>query len=106
MKLKQMKCEACEGKPPKLAPKEIRSYLRQLSGWKLKSGSLVKPLKFKNFVQAMKYVNKLARLAEKEKHHPDFNLYSWNRLDVTIFTHSIGGLSRNDFILAAKIDGL
>ncbi|MEW6776073.1 MAG: 4a-hydroxytetrahydrobiopterin dehydratase [Bdellovibrionota bacterium] len=106
MSLHKMKCEACEGGIPKLSPKEVRSYFGQLSGWKLEKGRLVKRLEFKNFLEAMRFVNKLARLAEKEQHHPDFNLYSWNKLDVTIYTHSIKGLSKNDFILAAKIDGL
>jgi 4a-hydroxytetrahydrobiopterin dehydratase len=59
-----------------------------------------------DFKAAIALVNQIAELAESEGHHPDLNLHSWNKLTVTLSTHAIGGLSQNDFILAAKIDAL
>ena len=104
MNLKNKKCIPCEGGIPKLTPQEIKKYLAQVPGWEEKSGKIYKKFKFKNFVEAMKFVNRIAEIAEEEGHHPDFSVH-YNEVNITIWTHSIGGLSENDFILAAKIDG-
>jgi 4a-hydroxytetrahydrobiopterin dehydratase len=66
---------------------------------------LIKTFKFANFVAAMEFLNRVAELAESEQHHPDFCVH-YNRVDFTLWTHAVGGLSDNDFILAAKIDAL
>jgi 4a-hydroxytetrahydrobiopterin dehydratase len=84
------------------------AYLPDLPGWSLVEGKPLKierKLKFKTFAQAMTFVNKLAELAEEEGHHPDIRI-SWNRVTLELFTHAIGGLSQNDFIVAAKTDAL
>lgn len=63
-------------------------------------------MKFKDFAENIQFVNRIAKLAEKEGHHPDLNIHGWNHLGITLSTHAIAGLSMNDFILAAKIDQL
>lgn len=78
---------------------------KDVPGWALKGGSIEKAFTFKGFKEAMAFVERVAALAEREDHHPDM-LISYNRVVLTLSTHKIGGLSRNDFILAAKIDAL
>ena len=115
MKLASMKCEACEGGTKPFDRKRAAGFLRQVKGWKLQTSSgflgapattkrIEKEFLFKNFLDAVKFVNKVAKLAESEGHHPDILLYKYKHLRISIYTHSIGGLSVNDFILAAKID--
>lgn len=80
--------------------------LQQVSGWTMEGGSkITKTFTFKNFKQAMSFVNKVADLAEREGHHPDIEI-SWNKVTLTLWTHAIGGLSQNDFIVAAKVNVL
>ena len=71
----------------------------------MKNGRIEKSYRFRDFKEAMRFVNRVAELAESEGHHPDIYV-SWNRVRLSLTTHSIGGLSDNDFILAAKIDRL
>lgn len=80
---------------------EIAHNLEQIPGWEARDEKLYRKFKFKNFVEAMKFVNKMAEIAEEEGHHPDFTVH-YNQVEVVIWTHAIGGLSENDFILAAK----
>ena len=87
-----------------MSRKEVRKHLKSMGKWELKGKMLVKYYKFRNFLQAMKFVNKIARLAEREQHHPDILIFSWNNVKISTYTHSINGLSLNDFILAAKIN--
>lgn len=84
---------------------EVTSLLKRITGWSLDGKRITKEFSFKNFVQAMKFVNNVAALAEDEGHHPDIHIH-YNRVRLDIWTHAIGGLSENDFILAAKIDVL
>jgi len=81
------------------------SLLPQVPGWEHQDGALVRTVKFKDFVGSMAFVNKVAEVAEAEGHHPDIHI-SWNKVTLTLTTHAIGGLSENDFILAAKINAL
>ena len=105
MKLTEKRCVPCEGGVPKLDEQETARLVGELEGWSVDGEKLVKPMTFPNFVEAMGFVNRMAELAEEEGHHPDFCVH-YNRVDVSIWTHAIGGLSENDFILAAKIDEL
>lgn len=105
MELKNKKCVPCEGGMPKLNTQEIKKYLGQVKGWEARGDKLKKLYKFKSFIQAIGFVNQLAVLAEEEGHHPDFSVH-YNEVELTLWTHAIGGLSENDFILAAKIDEL
>lgn len=101
------KCTPCEGGTPPLTPEEIQKYLPQVPDWEVLSATGGKKLrqefKFKDFKEAMAFVNKVADLAESEGHHPDILIHSWNKVRIETTTHSVGGLSENDFIMAAKI---
>ena len=81
-----------------------RRYMPMVKGWKLGKDLISIDLKFKDFGKALKFINRVAAQAQKEDHHPDMRLYSWNRVGLELQTHAIGGLSQNDFILAAKIN--
>lgn len=106
MDLTKKHCVPCEGGIPPMNKKEAEKYLKEVRGWQLIGNKIEKDLKFKNFKKAMEFVNKVAELAEEEGHHPDILVYSWNKVKLMTYTHAIGGLSENDFILAAKIDKL
>jgi 4a-hydroxytetrahydrobiopterin dehydratase len=105
MDLLSKKCIPCERGGPKLEPPRIMELLPQVPGWNVKDDKLCKTFEFEDFVTAIQFLNRVAELAEKEGHHPDFCVH-YSRVDFTIFTHAVGGLSDNDFILAAKIDQL
>lgn len=104
--LKNKKCVPCEGGVKPLTPDEYGSYLRTaLTGWSdVDEKQIEKEYKFKDFQQALDFVNKVGKIAESEGHHPDINLHGWNKVKLTLSTHAIGGLSENDFIMASKID--
>ncbi len=104
--LTKKKCVPCEGGTPPFTTEEAQDYLKQVKDWKLVGNKIERDFKFEDFVQAMEFVNKVADLVEQEQHHPDITIYSWNKVKLVTYTHSIGGLSENDFILAAKIDKL
>jgi len=101
--LTQKKCVPCEGGTPPIS--EANDLLKQTPGWELMDNKISKKFKFKDFVEAMAFVNKVAELAESEGHHPDIAV-SWNKVTLTLWTHAIGGLSENDFIVAAKVNEL
>jgi 4a-hydroxytetrahydrobiopterin dehydratase len=99
------RCVPCEGGVPPLDQAAARNYLASLSGWSLADGARIrKEFRFKDFSQALAFVNCVGAIAEAEGHHPDILIHSWNKVRIEIWTHAIGGLSENDFILAAKID--
>lgn len=106
--LTQKKCVPCEGGVPKLSQPEAEAQLMKLSGWRLTHGGerIRKDWVVKNFVAGMDFFHKVADLAEDEGHHPDLHLEGYRNVSIEIWTHAIGGLSENDFILAAKIDRL
>jgi 4a-hydroxytetrahydrobiopterin dehydratase len=105
MELTARKCVPCAGGVPRLVPAEIEELLRQVVGWSLAGDRLSKHLQFKDFNALMVFVNRMAEVAEGEGHHPDFTVH-YNQLDVSIWTHAVGGLTESDFILAAKLDAL
>ena len=105
MDLKDKKCVPCEGGVPKLEPKEIAALIGGTPGWTVREEKLNKTFTFKDFFSAILFINKMADLAEREGHHPDFCVH-YSRVDISIFTHAVSGLTENDFILAAKIDTL
>jgi len=99
-------CVPCKGGVPPLAGKELESLAKQVPEWKVVEGHhITRAFKFKNFVEALAFVNKVGALAEQQGHHPDI-LLAWGKAEVTTWTHSINGLTESDFILAAKIDRL
>jgi len=105
--LKNMKCEPCSGKTPKLKPEEISNYLSQLEGWSVNNEQemIFKKFNFKNFKKALEFTNLVGNIAEFEGHHPDISL-GWGYSIVMLHTHAIKGLSVNDFVLALRIDEL
>lgn len=105
--LLQKKCIPCEGGMPTLTLDKINKYLKELKNpWELIDGVKIKhKFVFKTFRDAIAFVNNVAALAEKENHHPNMFI-AYNKVTITCTTHVIGGLSENDFIVAAKIESL
>lgn len=104
MGLALQRCVPCEGGIPPLAEARVRELLAELDGWHLDGKRLQRHLRFRDFPAALRFVNAVGEVAEREGHHPDLFLHDWNSVDVSLWTHAIGGLSENDFIVAAKID--
>jgi 4a-hydroxytetrahydrobiopterin dehydratase len=95
--------ETCEAEVVALAPAEIDKLAQQVTDWSLKEKSIEREFLFEDFDEAMDFVDNAADLAAEQDHHPDI-LISYNRVRFTLSTHKVGGLSRNDFIMAAKIN--
>ncbi len=105
MDLTQKKCVPCEGGVPPIRGDALKEYLAQVpSGWEVmeEEEKIRKEFKFKDFKEAIDFVVKVAKLAEEEGHHPDIFIF-YSRVIIELWTHAIGGLSENDFIMAAKI---
>src|SRR5262245_48451597 len=103
--LKQQHCVPCEGGVPAVPRAEAEALLKDLPGWQLtEDGKRIRrEWVAKDFRTAIKFVNRVGALAEAEDHHPDLHLTGYRNLVIELSTHAIGGLSKNDFILAAKI---
>jgi 4a-hydroxytetrahydrobiopterin dehydratase len=102
--LLHQRCQALEGGTP-MSDAAIRDHLAQVSGWHLKDGAIEKTFAFKDYFETISFVNALAWIANAEDHHPDLAV-SYSRCVVRFNTHSVGGISVNDFICAAKADAL
>ena len=104
----QKVCMPCEGMSAPLAQEEALKALLQVPGWKISDDkkAIQRDFVLKNFLAAIRFINFIAQTAEKENHHPDIHLTGYRKLRVDLSTHAIGGLSENDFILAAKINQL
>jgi 4a-hydroxytetrahydrobiopterin dehydratase len=104
--LTRKKCSPCEGGVPPVSVAEAKAMLTDLEGWTLAhDGKLIsRRWVAKNFMTAIGFFNKVAELAEEEGHHPDLHLEGYRNVTINLTTHAIGGLSENDFILAAKIN--
>ncbi len=103
MELIQKKCLPCEGGITPLSTLESQTLLRQIPGWNIVGHQIHKKFHWKDFAQAMEFIQAMAEIAETENHHPDFSLH-YNEVEVRLWTHAIDGLSENDFIVAAKIN--
>ena len=106
--LRGKKCLPCEGGVPVITPEDAHTYIAATPKWTLDDGSLAISRKVvcKHFVEAMELLNQIAEVAESEQHHPDLHLTGYRNVRIDLTTHAIGGLSENDFIVAAKIDEL
>ncbi len=106
--LREKSCQPCEKGTPALTESETEQYLDQLEDWNLLDNNkkIERVFKFNNFVSALKFVNSVGEVAEQENHHPDILIFGYNKVKITLYTHVIGGLSLNDFIVASKIDGV
>jgi 4a-hydroxytetrahydrobiopterin dehydratase len=91
-----------------LSRAEFAPYLEQTPKWGIsdQDRKLEREFEFENFEEALKFVNAVGEIAEYEGHHPNIYLHSWNKVKLILYTHAIGGLSDNDFVLAAKIDDI
>lgn len=106
--LKGKKCVPCEGGVPPVSRADAERLLADLPGWKLSDDGvrIRREWLVKDFMVGIDFFNRVAALAEDEGHHPDLHLVGYRNVAIEIWTHAIGGLSENDFILAAKIDEL
>ncbi len=102
MKLTEQTCSAGIGATP-LSERDINGLLVQVPGWSLAGKEIRREFKFRDFREAMHFVNSIAALANEQDHHPDIHI-SYNRVSLVLTTHKSGGLTLNDFILAARID--
>ena len=93
----------CKPSTTKLSPSDAAKLAGQVQGWQLEADVLVKVFPFKNYYETMAFVNMVAWIAHREDHHPDMTV-GYNKCRVAFSTHSVGGLSENDFICAAKIE--
>jgi 4a-hydroxytetrahydrobiopterin dehydratase len=101
-------CASCEGNLPPLSAEQVHSFLATLPKWTLSEDSrrIRREWRVKDFLTALDFFRRIGEIAEAEGHHPDLHLVGYRNVTVEIWTHSLGGLSENDFILAAKIDQL
>ena len=105
--LTKQHCVPCEGGVAPMTKAAAQERLAEVPGWQLRADGkeISREFKFKNFMAALAFINRIGAMAEAEGHHPDIEL-GWGRVGVRLSTHAIGGLSLNDFILAAKINAL
>ena len=97
-------CVPCRGDTPPLKGEELEGLRRQVPGWEVvEEHHLRRTFKFKNFREALGFVNRVGELAEEQGHHPDIS-FGWGYTEVTVFTHKIDGLTESDFVFAAKVD--
>jgi 4a-hydroxytetrahydrobiopterin dehydratase len=102
--LAQQRCLALEGQPA-FSPAQIEQHLAQAPGWAFVNGAIEKRYTFADYPRTMAFVNAVALIAQAEDHHPEMHV-AWGRCTVRFDTHSVGGISLNDFICAAKVDAL
>lgn len=105
--LRNKQCRPCEGGVCPLDQSQSLQHLAQLPDWALSEdgNSIIRTVRFNHFADTMSFINAMAYMAEQQGHHPDFSA-GYNYCEIRYSTHAIGGLSDNDFICAAKIDGL
>ena len=102
--LARRNCVPCKGGVPPLRGAALKALQKQVPAWSVVNGHhITRDFAFPNFVKALKFVNRVGALAEKQGHHPDIFL-TWGRASITLWTHKIDGLTESDFIMAAKID--
>lgn len=105
VELTKKHCLPCEGGVPALSPAQVKHLLTEVPGWKLtEDGQRIRrEWRVKDFLTGLDFFQRVGQLAEQEGHHPDLHLAGYRNVAIEIWTHAIGGLSENDFILAAKI---
>lgn len=104
--LASKKCVPCKGGVPPLKGEALLALQKQVEGWDaVEEHHLFKTFKFPDFRKALDFVNKVGEIAEEQGHHPVVT-FTWGKVEITIYTHKINGLTESDFILAAKIDSL
>jgi 4a-hydroxytetrahydrobiopterin dehydratase len=106
--LAKKRCVVCNADTPPIAPDDAQRLLMQVPGWSLQDGgkSIHMERRFANFMAVLEFLNKLAPIVEEEDHHPDIRIFSYRWLALDYSTHAIGGLTENDFIMAARVNEL
>jgi len=106
MSLEEKKCTPCEEGGEPMSEEEVQTYLDKInSDWKLrKNKKIFREFNFTDFEEALEFVNEVAELAEEEGHHPDIHLKNFNEVIIELWTHAVGGLTENDFVVAKKVD--
>jgi 4a-hydroxytetrahydrobiopterin dehydratase len=106
--LRAKRCVSCEAGVPAMTPEQVKLHLAAVPGWTLtEDGKRIRrQWRVKEFLTALDFFNRVGVIAEQEDHHPDLHLVGYRNVTIEIWTHALGGLSENDFILAAKIDML
>jgi 4a-hydroxytetrahydrobiopterin dehydratase len=101
-------CQPCEGGVPPLSAEQVREYLPAVPGWRLGADGkrIRREWRVKDFETGLDFFRRVGELAEAEGHHPDLHLSGYRNVALELYTHAVGGLTENDFILAAKIDRL
>lgn len=99
------KCKPCEGGTEKLGTSEIKRLLKNIPGWQLKGQGIRKTFAFKNYYETVSFVNAAAWIAHTQDHHPEIE-FGYKNCEICYSTHSVKGLTKNDFICAAKINAL
>ncbi len=105
MKIAMQRAKPITKSTPPLSRQDVVLFLREIPEWSLGERTIGREFVFKDFRTAMDFVNSVAQIANKQDHHPDIFI-SYNKVQLTLSTHKIGGLTLNDFIVAAKIDAL
>ena len=100
------KCVPCEGGILALTDEEATERHALIPSWTLSEGKLSHSYELKDFRAALAWVNRVGMLAEEEGHHPNFHITGWNQVELVLYTHAVGGLTDNDFVLAKAIDDL
>lgn len=103
MDLTKKHCFPCKKGILAFSREKVKKYAKEIRGWKLAGKKIYKEFKFKDFRGSLNFVKKVARIADKENHHPDIYIF-YNIVELEIWTHAVRGLTENDFILAAKIN--
>lgn len=104
--LANRQCVPCTTETPTLAGDELAALAGQVPGWEVVEGHhLRRRYSFRNFRDALHFVNRVGEVAEEQGHHPDLT-FGWGYAEVSVWTHTIDGLSENDFVLAARVDAL
>lgn len=106
--LSNKRCVPCEGGVPALSPEEAKALAGSVEGWSIDPDGrrISRSWTVRNFMAGIEFFNKVAALAEEEGHHPDLHLEGYRQVTIVLWTHAVGGLTENDFILAAKINQL
>jgi 4a-hydroxytetrahydrobiopterin dehydratase len=104
--LSKKRCIPCEGGVPPLSRDAAQALIQSLEGWSLSpdAKTITRTWTMKNFMAGIDFFNKVAAVAEDEGHHPDLHLEGYRRVTISLWTHAVGGLTENDFIMAAKIN--
>lgn len=98
------RCQPCRVGDPPLDADAIAGYLPEVSAWTVDGAHLVREWTYPDFRSALKAANQVGMIADDLDHHPDIRLHSWNKLELRCWTHTVGGLSLNDFVLARRVD--